>query len=129
MNKYREKLLRSVGLDTTIENIENGLPFIWSRISSHRKMNDEFIREFADNLNWGDICSTKRLSDEILLEFGERIPWNIYLRHFSVPFNILKKFITKSSIRSLDYVATYTLSDLEKEEIQRVLDFKYMFEK
>jgi hypothetical protein len=113
-----------VGLDISKEN---DLPFLGLQILTHKNMNEEFIRVFADKLNWYDICSNICLSEEFLLEFSERIPWGAYLNHFPVSFTIMKKFIAKTSFQSLDYVATCYLTDLQLKEIQRILDFKNLF--
>jgi hypothetical protein len=87
MDEYKDKLLKSVGLDISKEN---DLPFLGLQILTHKNMNEEFIRVFADKLNWYDICSNICLSEEFLLEFSERIPWGAYLNHFAVIFSIMK---------------------------------------
>jgi hypothetical protein len=124
MNEYRQKLLEEVGIKKCIENINSSN---WVTISTLPNLKEAFIREFADNLDWFYICNYIKLSDELLIELNDYILWNIYLENFSVNFNVLKKFILKTKIRSTNEIRTTLLTNIEIQEIQRLLDFRNLF--
>ena len=48
----------------------------WSNISRHKKLSEEFIREFQDKINWYFISSRyQKLSEEFIREFQSSIYW------------------------------------------------------
>lgn len=49
----------------------------WNEISNRHDLTEDFIREFADNINWRVLSGSENLvlSDEFLEEFSDKIVW------------------------------------------------------
>ena len=150
MNDYRKTLLKSIGV--TAENEEELTFHSWNKVSSGLTLSEEFIREFQNKLNWDlisyhqnlsenfirefqtkvfwkSISTTQKLSDEFLLEFHHKIDWERFFFSQKPSMFIVKKFITKSSIREIETLFPKDFKNPELQEIQRKLDLKYLFEK
>ena len=123
MKEYRRKLLRDIGIHKAEEEISRTL---WSHISFFEP-NDEFIHEFFDKLDWSMISKVHKLSDELILKYNHLIEWDHYFLNNAVELPIIKKFITKTTFRYTHDFETSHLTSLQKQDIQRLLDFKYMF--
>ena len=48
---------------------------IWSRISKHEKLSEEFIREHKDDIVWVEICHNQVLSEDFIREFQDKMVW------------------------------------------------------
>jgi hypothetical protein len=147
ISSYREKLLIDIG----IKKLESNILFQeWEEISQQRYLSEEFIREFQNSLlledvsyfqilsedfirefqtkvSWINISSQQKLSDEFLIEFKHKIVWNWYFRCQAPSSFILKKFIIKSNIQSLELINTGKITNEEFQEIKKILDMKYLF--
>jgi hypothetical protein len=147
ISSYREKLL----IDNGITKIESNLLFQdWEKISQRRYLSEEFIREFQNSLllddvsyfqilsedfirdfqsklNWINISAQQKMSDEFLIEFKHEIEWDWYFRRQIPSLFILKKFMIKSSIQSLELVNTGNITKEELQEIKKILAMKYLF--
>ena len=125
MNGRRKNLLRSLGIDT-----QNKLtPLSWYNISLSKDLTEEFIREFADKLHWDAILLHYPMSVELTYEFNRYINWESYFILINADFSIMKQFILKTKFRSVDNFKTLHLSSSQKQDIQKLLDLKYMFKK
>ena len=126
MNEYRQKLLKSIGVnypESTLDNED------WFNISESYKLTDEFIREFKYDILWKVLFSKQVLSDEFLIEIQDTINWTDYFIYASSSFAIMKKFIAKAEPH---YFRIFKLSHFNEQqinELQRILDLKYVFQK
>jgi hypothetical protein len=147
ISSYREKLL----IDNGINKLESNLLFQdWEKISQRRHLSEEFIREFQNSLLlddvsyfqilsedfirdfqtkvcWVNISAQQKLSDEFLVEFKHEIVWDWYFRRQVPSSFILKKFIIRSSIQSLELINTGNITNEQLQEIKKILDMKYLF--
>jgi hypothetical protein len=126
MNKFRRKLLDDINLNMREESITNRH---WITISVHPGLSEEFIREFSDKLDWTILSQKQKFTDEFILEFKHLIDLDYCFIHNKVGFPIIKKFIPKTTFRSIYDFKVSHLSDIQKKEIQRLIDFKRTFKK
>ena len=126
MNEYRQKLLENLGVEKTEKELR---PRFWFTISMVPNIGDEFIREFADKLDWPNVSRIQKLSDDLIYELKHYINWNNYFIYNEANFSIIKQFILKTNFRKLDNFKSSHLTNSQKQEIRKLLDFKFIFEK
>jgi hypothetical protein len=126
LGDHRQKLLKEAGI-TKEEAI---LTYIdWHIISNINKLSEEFIREFEDSVHWSAIFAQQNLSDDFLIEFQETLDWSSYFMNAQSSFCIMKKFITKTDSSYFQYFKVSHFDSHQKNEIQRILNFKNIFRK
>jgi hypothetical protein len=125
MIKYRKRLLESIG-------ITEPEPFLthkeWISISRLGDLTDDFIREFNEDIYWSYLFLHQKISDDLLIEFEHRIDWTWYFLRVNSSFSIIKKYITRCEPDYLDQAELSHFSKLQLQEIQRILDFKNIFQ-
>ena len=47
----------------------------WESVSKHKSLTEDFIREFADEVNWSCISANQHLSEEFIREFADELDW------------------------------------------------------
>ena len=99
MSEYREKLLKEINITKRVENLSK---CEWIDISRNKRLTEEFIREFQDEVSWIDI-STVPISLEFIREFQDKVKW----------YNICQyQILTEDFIREFqdrmfwDYIST-----------------------
>jgi hypothetical protein len=95
----------------------------------NNNLSEGFIREFQDRLNWIDITENQNLSDDFIIEFKNKVDWYRLFSYRKASFPIIKQFILKSKFRNIDDFKSSHLTVLQRQEIQKILDLKYMFNK
>jgi hypothetical protein len=55
--------------------------------------------------------------------------WDFYFYHQQAPFEIMKSFIKRASFTEIKQFNTEHLNESEKKEIDKILEFKYLFKK
>jgi hypothetical protein len=123
MSDYRKGLLKKMGIDLHEKEISRSL---WSHISLAIS-DEDFISEFSDKLDWKMISKVHNLSNEFILKYNHLIEWDHYFKSNEVEFSIIKKFILKTSFRYFYDFKTFHLSKHQQAEIQKMLDFKFLF--
>ena len=53
----------------------------WYYISEHKKLSEEFIREFQDKFDWESISINQKLSEDFIREFKDKIDWKVVSSH------------------------------------------------
>ena len=48
----------------------------WESVSKHKFLTEDFIREFADEVNWSCISANQHLSEEFIREFADKVDWH-----------------------------------------------------
>ena len=124
MNEYRKKLLSGLHIKDTEYDLED---INWGTISRYAILSEEFIREFQNEVDWIWISRLQLLSDEFLLEFKDKIDWHQYFYNDNVSYLMTKKFLIRTGHKDLSYSSFSRLSKTQKQEIQKILDVKYMF--
>jgi hypothetical protein len=101
----------------------------WYAISSYQMISENFIREFHNEVNWFYISSNSNfvLSEKFLLDFKNKINWTFYFKYQAASFHIFKKFITKTEFTNIDQILISHLNNIQKEEIQKLIQFKNIF--
>ena len=148
MNDYRQKLLAEKNIvipeneitpkewssisksrltEDFIREFQNQVD--WVYISSYQRLSEDFIREFEHKVDWVRISIHQILSDEFILEFRDSMDWDRYLFYQEASFSIIKKFIFKTEYAHIDKIKHSHLSDVQKQEIEKMLALKYMFKK
>lgn len=56
--------------------ISNHSRHVWKRISQHCVLSEEFMCEYANNLDWYYVCLKQKLSDSFIREFVHFINWS-----------------------------------------------------
>ena len=70
--------LRFMELYTSWDEISISKYTDWKNISK-RKLSEEFMKKYKDNLNWHDIIIHKDISQQFIYKFHDKIIWyNIY---------------------------------------------------
>jgi hypothetical protein len=125
MNEYRESLLRKFCIYKSESLLSK---YDWFSISKDKILSEEFITEFQDNVIWICISRKQNLSDEFLVKFQHKIAWDHYFFHQMASYYITKKFYHKTTYKTITHFTSFNLSKQQTQEIQRKLDFKYMYE-
>ena len=98
----------------------------WEFLSIFQKLSEKFIRKFQDKVKWNSISANQKLTGPFIIEFENKMIWNIYFCHQKADFLIMKKFILKSNLKNMNNFETEHLSTTQKQQIQRLLDTKYV---
>lgn len=53
----------------------------WGVLSQKQKMNMSMIRENVDNINWGEVCSKRKLSEDFMEEHLDKLNWSAVCDH------------------------------------------------
>jgi hypothetical protein len=99
----------------------------WDILCERKVLSEEFIEKHSDNLTWEMISAYQNLSDEFLIKHKEKINWIWYFTDKQASYEITKKFITKTHSRSTDHFNSSGLTQIQKNEINKLLNLKYMF--
>lgn len=124
MNEYRQKLLKSIGVNYPESTLDNS---DWVNISETPNLTDEFIREFSRQLSWFTLSRTQKFSDKILYEFKHKVVWRQYFLFQKPNFQIIIKCITKINFISLNKFDMSYLNKSQLEDIQKIFDLKKSF--
>ena len=83
-NKLSENFLRQI--IPTLNKNQVG----WVEISSCQVLTEDFMREFAENIEWISVCYDQTLSEDFMEEFVTKIDWNVvsYRQRMSEKFVI-----------------------------------------
>ena len=101
----------------------------WSHISFRQSLSEDFMKKFSHKINWNKISSKQIMFNDFILENSDKIDFNIYFVYQQANFEIMKKFILKSTHKYVQYFKLEHLTKEQKQEIQRILDLKYLFTK
>lgn len=106
----------------------------WNFILRKQTLSTEFIREFENNFDWTYISEYHNPSIDFpsinfLVEFQYKIDWEIYFTHQAASYEIIKKFIFKTTHRNIRSINTRHLTADQIKEIEKMLTLKYMFVK
>ncbi len=74
------------------ENENNIKNVDWYYIAEHRKLSEDFIREFQNQINWVNISRYQILSKDFIREFKDKVDWY---------------YISKSQILSEDFIKEF----------------------
>lgn len=99
----------------------------WYYVSSCHQLSENFIREFKDEVEWHSISEIQVLSDNFVKELSDEIYWEVYFQSREASFDIIKKYITKTTFKTTDEIKTVHLNKVQIREIQRILGIKYLF--
>jgi hypothetical protein len=124
VNEYRQELLAKIGINKQESELKSSF---WPFISKVPNLGELFIREFANKLDWNNVSSIQSFSNDFLLEFGSSIVWDNYFLYNSVDYLIIKKFLPKTKFHLLNDFESSHLTDVQKQEIQRLLNVKNLF--
>jgi hypothetical protein len=99
----------------------------WHYVSGCQILSEDFIREFEDKLTWRYISEYQNLSENFIVEFQNNIDWHVYFKRQRASFQIIKKFIVKTSYNDTNQFTTSHLTNKEKEEIEKLLKLRNLF--
>ena len=70
----------------------------WKWIVMHKKLSENFIREFKNYFhNWTGICRYQSLSEDFIKEFSNRIDWECISKHQALSDGFIEEFKDKLS--------------------------------
>jgi hypothetical protein len=124
LNSYRDQLLREAGYHKP-EMLMT--PTNWRFVFLTGILSVEFFLEFEEYLNWEIISKNNKISEEVLHKFNDKINWDTYFVECAASFSLIKKYITKTDFKTINDFYTAHLNSYQKQEIQKVLDFKNLF--
>ena len=101
----------------------------WDYICKYQKLSEGFIREHQDKVDWDNISCYQKLPDDFLLEFNKMINWHCYFSTQVASYLIMRKFILKSYCDNIEHINNSKLNNAQKQEIDKLLSLKYIFEK
>ncbi len=67
----------------------------WVKLSEHTGLTEDFIREFADNLDWYWISARQRLSEEFIEEFKDKVYWDLISEFQRLSEDFIREFKDK----------------------------------
>jgi len=97
--------------------IENNIAIDWYSISVQRKLSEEFIREFKDNVVWYKILMYQKLSEEFIREFEDKIKWYPISRYQKLSEEFIREFEDK-----IDWYRVSRYQKLSEEFIREFED-------
>jgi hypothetical protein len=101
----------------------------WGNITEYQKLSENFLREFENKVVWLYVASRQELSEEFIVEFKDRLSWkNVFINQV-LSYNFIKRNITKPGVDKVFKNNKIELSEREKKEIARLLEFKNTFKK
>lgn len=101
----------------------------WGYISFRQILSENFIKNFTDKVNWDNISSKQLMSDGFIHENSNKINFTVYFNYQKVNFEIIKKYILKTTLKQIRNIRSDHLNEAQKQEIQKKLDLKYLFTK
>ena len=99
----------------------------WDILCERKVLSEEFIEKNSNELTWGMISGYQKMSDEFLIKHKDKINWIWYFTDRQASYEITKKFITKTNSRSTDHFNSSGLTQIQKNEINKMLELKHMF--
>lgn len=64
----------------------------WKSVSKHKGLTEDFIREFADEVNWSCISANQHLSEDFIREFQDRVDWLNISRYRRLSEEFIREF-------------------------------------
>jgi hypothetical protein len=124
-NEWAEICIYKKLTENFIREFQNEV--VWSSISKNQLISENFIREFENNVYWIYISKYQRMSDDFMSEFEHKINWRFTLAFQKVNFNIIKKMMLKINYTEIGQFETSHLRETEKNELTKILKLKNMF--
>jgi hypothetical protein len=127
-NNIKEEItniIHVMGLDCTLEELQDKDKVDWLCISHHQTLSEELIREFQDKINWGVISGHQTLSEDFIREFQNTVDWLYISWKQTLSENLIREFqntVDWSSISS-----NQTLSEDFIREFQDKVDWRVIF--
>ena len=88
----------------------------WRKLSAHRYLSEDFIREFKDDVSWYQISMYQRLSEDFIREFADRGNWVFISKHQHLSENFIREF--------KDDVRWYLISMYQRLSEEFIREFK-----
>jgi hypothetical protein len=101
----------------------------WGYISFRQILSEDFMKKFTDKVNWDNVSSKQLMSNGFIHENSNKINFIIYFNYQKANFEIIKKYILKTTLTHIRSIRSDHLTEAQKQEIQRILDLKYLFTK
>ena len=76
-----------------IREFENKV--IWSNISTYQNLSENFIREFKDKINWRKISRCQKLSEDFICEFKDKVNWYCISKEQKLSEDFIREFKDK----------------------------------
>ena len=67
----------------------------WYRISRYQKLSEDFIREFKDYVNWGWILECQQLSEDFIRDFADKVNWETISIYHKLSEDFIREFKDK----------------------------------
>ena len=64
----------------------------WTDVSCHKGLTEDFIREFADEVNWFSISHYQHLSEDFIREFKDKVYWFSISEQQHLSENFIREF-------------------------------------
>ena len=116
---------QSFSIDFTLDFKEK---IDWFSFSLNENITEEIIQKFTDYVEWEEVSKRQNLTNLFVTENKDKVHWNRYFVYQKADFEMYKKFITKTTYKKVEEFKNAHLSRLQKQEIQKILDLKYLFE-
>jgi hypothetical protein len=101
----------------------------WGYISFRQILSEDFMKKFIDKVNWDNISSKQLMSNDFIHENSNKINFTIYFNYQKVNLEIINKYILKTTLKQIRGIRSDHLTVAQKQEIQKILDLKYLFTK
>ncbi len=94
-------------------------------IGTYRAISENFMREFADELNWDSISSYQKLSESFIEEFASRVDWRVIVKYQKLSESFIEKNLYPYCLDCLDLILKY--QKFSEDFIRRLIDVKVLF--
>ena len=101
----------------------------WLFISSRQILSENFIIKNQNDVYWNFISKCQILSDDFLIKYSENIYWDWYFLNQEASLRVIKKFILKTTFKSMRDFKISHLNELEKQEVEKLLKLRSLFKK
>jgi hypothetical protein len=101
----------------------------WMEISFSQVLSEDFIKKFSGKVNWTEISSHQIMSSDFIFKNSNKINFAVYFNYQKANFDIIKKYIHKTTHKDIQDFKSKHLTEVQKQEIQKILDLKYLFTK
>ena len=64
----------------------------WMNLSGHRGLTEDFIREFADDVDWYWISARQPLSEDFIREFKDKVYWDLISEFQQLSEDFIREF-------------------------------------
>ena len=85
------------------------------------------MRVHKDCLSWDVLCANQDMSDAFIVEMADYIDFDVLFLLKGASYPIIRRFLSKSTIRRFDQLKEGNWNEEERIELKRLLQFASLF--